>query len=219
MTPVYTSLVLKSKHHFRGDGTTRSVRGTIKPPFNTQGVRSNRNDSNCKMHRYSLYACPQTRIPTQQCDEHHHIFVDSKGFRSTPACTNEPLTSKSVWVPSMEFQRWSKLPVSLPPLASDCSGKATLDSALLIDSPKPNHRILLLDDGSKQSIPLEAIHNDPHAKLYWYIDNEFIGSSEGTTRIWWTPTEGAHVIAAEDAHGNSDLITVQVDRFSNVKTD
>ena len=161
----------------------------------------------------------KTRIPTQQCDEHHHIFVDSKGLRSTPSCTTEPLVSQSVWVPSMEFQRWSKLPVSLPPLADNCSGQATLNSGLQIDSPKPNHRILLLDDGSEQSIPLEAIHNDPHAKLYWYMDNEFIGSSEGDTKIWWTPTEGAHTIAAEDAHGNSDLITVQVDRFSNVKTD
>ena len=160
-----------------------------------------------------------TRIPTQQCDEHHHIFVDTEGYRSTPSCTMDSLTSQSVWVPSMEFQRWSKLPVSLPPLAPGCSDKATLDSGLQIDSPQPNHRILLLDDGREQSIPLEAIHNDPHAKLYWYIDNEFIGNSEGTIKIWWTPTEGSHTVAVEDAHGNSDFITVQVDRFSNVETE
>ena len=162
---------------------------------------------------------PKTRIPTQQCDEHHHIFVDPKGYRSTPSCTTETLASKSVWVPSMEFQRWSKLPVSLPPLSPACKDEATLDSVMQIDSPKPNHRILLLDDGTEQSIPLQAIHNDPHVKLYWYIDDEFIGFSEGDTQIWWAPTEGAHTIGVEDVHGSSDHITVQVDLFSNVDAD
>lgn len=162
---------------------------------------------------------PQTRVPTETCDEHHHIFVDSQGSRSTPMCTDEPLTSKSVWVPSMEFQRWSKIPVALPPLAPGCRSSATINSMMKIDSPKPNHRILLLEDGQEQSIPLEATHNDPHAQLYWYIDQEFIGTSDESNQLWWTPTEGAHTISVEDSRGNSDNISLQVDSFSNVHTD
>ena len=162
---------------------------------------------------------PKTRVPTQTCDEHHHIFVDAQGYRSTPMCTSEPLTTQTVWVPSTEFQRWSKLPVSLPPMAQNCRQSATINSIMKIDSPKPNHRILLLNDGQEQSIPLEATHNDPHAQLYWYVDQEFIGMSDEANQLWWTPTEGAHTISVEDSRGNSDQIDVQVDSFSNVATD
>jgi penicillin-binding protein 1C len=128
----------------------------------------------------------------------------------------EKLTTQSVWVPSMEFQQWSKLPVSLPPLAPNCQSNATLTSGMQIESPQPNHRILLLDDGTKQSIPLTAIHNDPHVKLYWYVDNDFIGFSQGTQQLWWQPTAGTHTIAVEDGKGQNDQISVQVDHFSNV---
>ena len=161
----------------------------------------------------------KTRIPTQQCDEHHHIFVDPKGFRSAPSCTTEPLTSQSVWVPSMGFQRWSKLPVSLPPLASNCSGKATLDSGLQIDSPKPNHRILLLDDGQNNLSHLKPSIMIHMPNSIGTLTMNSLAVVKEPQKFWWTPTEGSHTIAAEDAHGNSDLITVQVDRFSNVKTD
>ena len=86
----------------------------------------------------------------------------------------------------------------------------------MVESPKENHRILLLEDGHEQNIPLQANHNDPHAKLYWYIDDKFQGYSVNKQQLWWTPTEGSHTISVEDGHGNSDRITVQVDRFANI---
>ncbi len=158
----------------------------------------------------------KTRVPTEKCTQHHTIFVDADGRRTAPQCSNTPLKPHTVWVPSMAFQRWSKLPVDLPPLAKSCENIATLQSTLLVEHPKSNHRILLLNDGSDQRIPLQANHSDPHAKLYWYIDNQFLGYSQESTELWWTPTAGTHTIAVEDAHGNGDQITIQVDRFSNV---
>jgi len=158
----------------------------------------------------------KTRVPTEQCTQHHTIFVDSDGNRNSPQCTKSTLTQQTVWVPSIEFQRWSKLPISLPPLSSSCLDGAALQSTLMVESPKENHRILLLEDGQEHNIPLQANHNDPHAKLYWYVDDKFQGYSAPTQPLWWTPTEGSHTISVEDGHGNSDRITVQVDRFANV---
>jgi penicillin-binding protein 1C len=158
------------------------------------------------------------RVPTEQCTQHHTIFLDTDGNRNSPQCTKTPLTQETVWVPSIEFQRWSKIPIALPPLSNSCIDGATLQSKLMVKSPKENHRILLLEDGQQQNIPLQANHNDPHAKLYWYIDDAFQGYSMDNEQLWWTPTAGTHTISVEDGHGNSDRITVQVDHFANITT-
>ena len=156
----------------------------------------------------------RTRVPTTTCRQHSTILVNQEGKRSTTQCTNDPLIKQTVWVPSIEYQRWSKVPIQLPPLANECSATATLQSDLTIEHPQENHRILLLEDGKKQDIPLEANHNDPHATLYWFIDQSFIGRSDNQETLWWKPTPGSHTIAVEDTHGNSATITVQVDLFT-----
>jgi penicillin-binding protein 1C len=158
----------------------------------------------------------QDRVPTQVCSEHQHIWVTETGERGNPSCSNSSLTQQSVWVPSIEYQRWSNLPVVLPPIEPSCQNTVTLHSKLSIHNPKPDHRILLLPDGQNHNIQLIANHNDPNAELYWFVDSDFIGHSTTGDEMWWTPTPGTHTILVTDNSGQRDSISVIVDTFQNV---
>ena len=171
-------------------------------------------------------ACTETRVtetrrdrvPIHTCKEHRYIWVNDEGERSNPKCSSTDLQRQSVWVPSVEYQRWSKLPVTLPPIAQHCADSATLHSKLSIHNPKPEHRILLLPDGKNHNVQLIANHDDPNADLYWFIDQQFIGSHTTKEEKWWTPTPGTHTILVSDNTGQSDSIQVVVDTFQNVHT-
>ncbi len=167
-------------------------------------------------------ACTETRftegrkerVTTKICEQHRHILLNEDGVRVTPQCSENALNRKSVWVPSIEYQRWSKLPAPIPPLDPDCS-LAGIDSSLSIHSPDPTNRVILLPDQNNQNIELIANYDDPHALLYWFVNDNFIGQFTSSERVWWTPTEGTHTIAVEDGHSNTDRIQIQVDTFSN----
>ena len=156
------------------------------------------------------------RVPTKVCSEHQHIWVTENGERGNPTCSHTDLIKKSVWVPSIEYQRWSNLPVVLPPIEKACQNTVTLHSKLSIHNPKPDHRVLLLPDGQNHNIQLIANHNDPNADLYWFVDNDFIGRRTTRDEMWWTPTPGAHTILVTDNSGQKDSISIIVDTFQNV---
>ena len=126
------------------------------------------------------------------------------------------MKKQSVWVPSVEYQRWSKLPAVIPPISSQCTTSG-INSTLSIHSPDPNNRVVLLPDQNNQNIELIANYDDPHAVLYWFVDDKFIGQYSSVERVWWTPTEGNHTIAVEDGQGHSDLISIVVDTFKNTQ--
>lgn len=74
--------------------------------------------------------------------------------------------------------------------------------------------IIYPDEGSKMFIPKEmsgekgkivfnATHNDPEAKIFWHIDNSYVGTTQHFHQIGLAPVKGKHVITIIDINGNS----------------
>ena len=115
-------------------------------------------------------------------------------------------------ISSPEYQRWSRLPNPLPPLAETCSSSSQINSDLLIRSPREAQRIMLLDD-KETRIPLQADYLDQEAQLYWFIDGDFLGSHTAAETVWWFPKKGTYTITVEDDWGHKDQVTIAVDEF------
>ena len=151
------------------------------------------------------------RVPTKKCPNHHFIQINEDGERVNPSCS-ESGKKTSIMISSPEYQRWSRLPNPLPPLAETCSSSSQINSDLLIRSPREAQRIMLLDD-KETRIPLQADYLDQEAQLYWFIDGDFLGSHTAAETVWWFPKKGNYTITVEDDWGHRDQVVISVDQF------
>ena len=151
------------------------------------------------------------RVPTKKCPHHHFIHVNEDGERVNPSCQDKG-KQKSILIPSPEYQRWSRLPNPLPKMAEECSSTSQIESNLLIRSPRESQRILLLDK-KETRVPLRADYLDQEAKLYWFVDGDFLGAHSAKDTVWWFPKKGTYTITVEDDWGHKDQVTIAVDEF------
>ncbi len=79
----------------------------------------------------------------------------------------------------------------LPPFRPDC-GTATQRTMEMI-YPK---------DGAKVYVPLEAAHRQPGIKLFWNLDDQYMGQTIGYHQMALNPVPGKHILTLVDADGN-----------------
>jgi len=59
---------------------------------------------------------------------------------------------------------------------------------------------------------LKIAHTSPETKVFWYVDNEFIKTTETFHEIGILPTAGKHTITVVDAQGNELNQTIFIER-------
>jgi penicillin-binding protein 1C len=57
--------------------------------------------------------------------------------------------------------------------------------------------------GNTGSSVFTATHKNNMAKLYWHLDEDFIGTTEKFHQLELNPTIGKHIITIVDENGNS----------------
>jgi penicillin-binding protein 1C len=57
-------------------------------------------------------------------------------------------------------------------------------------------------DGNTNDLVLKVAHSKPELELYWYIDNQFVGSTKDIHDLALLPSVGDHLITVVDALGN-----------------
>ena len=57
-------------------------------------------------------------------------------------------------------------------------------------------------DGSRGQIVLEAAHRRPGTKIYWHLDDRYLGMTQHIHQMGITPEEGDHRIVLVDELGN-----------------
>ncbi|MDE7074655.1 MAG: penicillin-binding protein 1C, partial [Odoribacter sp.] len=57
-------------------------------------------------------------------------------------------------------------------------------------------------DGEPQRVVLEAVHRQPSAGVYWYVDDRYIGVTNGVHQMEALLEEGRHRLTLMDEEGN-----------------
>ena len=143
------------------------------------------------------------------CPFHHIIHLEHTGtFRATENCESPSTMVNKSWFtlpPAMEFyykakhQDYQPLPPYLPNCSSD------FNRQMEIIYPEPNASIYVPKEisGEKGKTVFRATHRDAGEKLFWHLDDEYVGVTQKFHQVALNPSKGTHVITIVDQQGET----------------
>lgn len=164
---------------------------------------------------------PKTCLEVASCPYHQIVHLNkNKTLRVDSECEN---------VYNMKHVSWFVLPPlvekyykfnhpsykELPPYKPECLQKAT-DKALALLYPKANSKIYVPVeiDGNTGRTVFEATHKNVSTKIYWHLDDTFIGETKEIHQMALNPAAGKHKLMLVDENGIS--VTVKFEAMGKV---
>lgn len=145
------------------------------------------------------------------------VFIDKKtGLR---ACYHDPKTTYSkiyeFWDSDIKemFESAGIYKKSPPEFMPECS---LVETSTFGKSPQiflPVSKVLYVidKDSGEDKIPLKANVDHDVKKVFWFIDNQFVGSSDGSQTIYWqNPRSGNFSVQVVDELGRSSTREISV---------
>ena len=147
-------------------------------------------------------------LKTKPCPYHKGIHLDkNEEFQVNSSCESINNISNTSWFvlpPLMAHYYKAKNPFykALPPYRNDCYSET--QQIMQFIYPKSATTIFLPKDfdGKINEMVLKIAHSKPNTKLYWYVDETFIGITNDLHDIGIVPKPGKHIITVVDALGN-----------------
>ncbi len=92
----------------------------------------------------------------------------------------------------------------LPEFKPECLAKVS-DKAIALLYPKPNSKIYvpIEIDGNAGRTVFEATHRNNTTKIYWHLDDEYIGETKEIHQLALNPSVGSHKLMLVDENGIS----------------
>ncbi len=163
-----------------------------------------------------LQFIPRSGLKTKPCPYHIWVHLDKdERFQVNSSC--QPLsqmTHKSWFVlpPLMEYYYQNKNPLykTLPPFRNDCTAEGQKSMDFIY--PEEAVKVFLPKDfdGEKNPLVLRLAHSIPETKVFWYLDDAFIGSTQSIHEMEILPQKGIHIITVVDEFGNEAKRTVEI---------
>jgi penicillin-binding protein 1C len=144
------------------------------------------------------------------CPYHKLIHLDATGtYRVDESCESPSNMIHKSWfvlTPAMEWYYKQKHHdyKPLPSFRHDCELSASGKQMDLI-YPQQNAKIYvpLEIDGSRGRTVFTAAHRKPGAKIFWHIDDEYIGTTTNFHQMGFSPSPGKHLLTIVDENGES----------------
>jgi penicillin-binding protein 1C len=162
--------------------------------------------------------CPETEeIPacinglrSEACPYHQIIHLNrSETMQVTTDCVSPDAVMNVPWFvlpPAMEYFYRQKHPEyrPVPPVAPGCSVAGTIPAMEFI-YPSPGIRIFIPRDetGSLTRVIAEVAHRNPAKKIFWHLDDTYLGTTRYIHQIEIVTGGGSHLLTAVDEDGNS----------------
>jgi len=155
-----------------------------------------------------MVSVPKTCLNTTACPYHQMVHLSKDGkYRVDSDCEsiyNMKNTSWFILPPLVEKYYKINHPnyKVLPEFRSDCLAKVS-DKAIAILYPKPNSKIYvpIEIDGSMGRVVFEATHKTSNLKIFWHLDDEYIGETKEINQLSVNPSVGKHKLLLVDENG------------------
>ncbi len=154
----------------------------------------------------------------KSCPFHHlvHLTKDEK-YRVNTSCEDIENIHTKPWFTLPPLQEWYYKKShanykTLPNFRSDCKGKILNEMDFIF--PNNHSKIILTKNENEEINPLicKIAHRNPHLKVYWYIDDTYIATTETFHQIAINPSIGKHLITAIDEKGNQVTSKITIDK-------
>ena len=144
------------------------------------------------------------------CPYHKLIHLDATGnFRVTEQCETPANMQHKSWFilsPAMEFY-YKQRNIDYVPLPAFKPGCTFAETGKLIEIiyPQPDAKIYvpLEINGDRGKTVFTAAHRRAGAKIFWSLDDEFIGTTQNFHQLGLNPSAGKHILTLVDENGVS----------------
>ena len=144
-----------------------------------------------------------------------HLSEDEK-YRVNASCYDPVKMHISPWFilpPVQEYYYRFKDPSYrlLPPLMKNCKDDKTTEYMQLIYPEKGSVIYIPLElDGVRGRMICEAVHRYKEKKIFWHLDNEFLGQTEHIHQMAVLTGKGIHILTLIDEDGNRLVTNFEV---------
>lgn len=156
-------------------------------------------------------------LQTAPCPYHQWVWLSPDGrHRVNNSCALLANMKKQAWfvLPPVQEYYYKNLHLSyktLPAYLPACD-QANVSGNMEIIYPQSGSKIFIPRqlDGTLSESVFQVAHRGKQQKVYWHIDNTFIGLTETSHRLSVTPLPGKHVLTIVDEEGESVTTTFEV---------
>ena len=159
-------------------------------------------------HQVDTVYVPAAQHDLPVCPYHQliHLSADNK-YRVNADCYPPHLMNHKSWfvlppVMAWYFQSRHPLYKALPPFRPGCYEQ---QEAIEIIYPQKNAQLYvpLEMDGSLGRIICKAAHRKSNSRLYWHLDDHYLGETVHHHQMEMMPEKGSHTLIVTDENGNA----------------
>ncbi len=208
--PIYFTLAGEIEKYFAGNGKKLSNNNFMRDDLNISQI-----DMCDDVGGIAGTYCPRARAayfipgksPIEMSSIYQAVPIDTKtGLR---ACTRDPATTHmevyEFWDAEYldMFRRAGVRRNTPPPYMPGCDIGAISAArpAPVITSPADGTRIVIVSDGDSEQVFMRAITEISDAKIFWFLDDDVIGTTTSGQTIVRNIPIGAHTVRAVDEMG------------------
>lgn len=177
---------------------------------------SGRLASDCCDHVDTLLVS-ENAIRSESCKYHQHIFLDAeKEYRVNRNCYDADsmiAENRFVLPPTMEWYYRQVHPEyqGVPPIHPNCDAGEDRQVMEII-YPDNLYDIFIPRElgGEPGAIILKAAHRNQKAVVYWYVDQHFLGETQGDHQMDVKASAGMHTLTLTDDQGNTQTMPFNV---------
>lgn len=144
-------------------------------------------------------ACPYCRTVRLTPDGLYQASAQCSGGRELIAERRFVLPPTLEWY----YRRTNALYRPLPPWLPGCEPPATGELELVAPEEGAFIYVPIELDGSPSKTVFRAAHRSASARLFWHLDDEYLGETRGDHRIEHRPAPGRHELVVMDEAGNA----------------
>ena len=159
---------------------------------------------------------PKNGLKAIACPWHKLVHLSADGrYQVTGNCTSPGNMMNKSWFvlpPSIEYYYKTKNYQyhTLPPFAPGCEQTETNPMELIYPKDGAKVYVPLEADGKRGRLICNAAHRQAGAKIFWHLDDKYVGESDAFHQMALNPAVGKHKLTLVDAAGNTLQINFEV---------
>ncbi len=158
---------------------------------------------------------PKECLEAKSCPYHQIIHLNHKGFRVSQDCELTENIFPVKWFVLPPYIEWFYKQkninyTSLPPYKHNCNPLHSKSMAIIYPQHKSKIFIPKDFDQNKTNIVLEASHSNPNQKIFWHLNETYLGTTSGKHQISVKPEKGTYRLFLLDENGEELNIQFEI---------
>lgn len=159
---------------------------------------------------------PKSGLKSAGCPWHKLVHLSADGrYQVTGSCVSPGDMVNESWFvlpPSMEYYYKTKNYQYrvLPPFKPGCEQSEANPMELIYPKDGAKVYVPLEADGERGRVICNAAHRQPGAKIYWHLDDKYVGETTAFHQVDLNPSAGKHRLTLVDAGGNTIQMNFEV---------